>query len=337
MFLKELTELSGVSGCEYEVRNYIKNKLDEIGCQYYVDKLGNVIAHNIGKKNKTIMVAAHMDEVGLMVTHIDSDGFIRFQTVGGIDPRVLNSKQVLVGDKKISGIIGSKAVHLMSADERGKTLPIEKLYIDIGSNSKSETEKIVDIGDYVCFKSDYIEFGDNLIKAKALDDRAGCSAILELLSMKIDADFYGVFTVMEEVGCRGAQTAAFKLEPDFGLVIEGTVCTDMPGVESHSKSTIVGDGAALSIMDKSTVYDIDVVRRVVKIAEENNIAYQYRKSTAGGNDAGAIHKTKEGAKVMAISIPCRYIHSPVSVLNINDYNSVVKLAKAVILTEQKGE
>ncbi|MEA5094349.1 MAG: M42 family metallopeptidase [Sedimentibacter saalensis] len=337
MFLKELTELSGVSGCEYEVRNYIKKKLEEIGCSYCVDKLGNVIAHNKGKKSKTIMVAAHMDEVGLIVTHIDGDGFIRFQAVGGIDPRVLNSKQVLVGDKKIPGIIGSKAVHLMSDDERGKTIPVEKLYIDIGSGSKTETEKLISIGDYVVFVSDYVEFGDSLIKAKALDDRAGCSAILELLSMKLDADFYGVFTVMEEVGCRGAVTAAYALEPDLGIVIEGTVCADMPGIDEHSKSTIIGSGAALSIMDNSTIYDIDIVRAAVKIAEENNISYQYRKSSAGGNDAGAIHKTKDGSKVMAISVPCRYIHSAVNVASKNDYNSVVNLTKAVIIANQKGE
>ncbi|MEL7646801.1 MAG: M42 family metallopeptidase [Sedimentibacter sp.] len=337
MFLKELTELSGVSGCEYEVRNYIKKKLDEIGCTYHVDKLGNIIAHNQGFKTKTIMVAAHMDEVGLIVSHIDSDGFIKFQAVGGIDPRVLNSKQVLVGENKIPGIIGSKAVHLMTEAEKGKTIPIDKLYIDIGSSSKSETEKLVGIGDYVSFKSDYVEFGHNLIKAKALDDRTGCSAILELLSMKLDADFYGVFTVMEEVGCRGAQTAAFALEPDLGIVLEGTVCADMPEVEDHSKSTIVGGGAAISLMDNSTLYDIDTVRSVVEIAENNNIPHQYRKSAAGGNDAGPIHKTKEGSKVVAISVPCRYIHSAVNVASKSDYESVVKLAKSVILVNQKGE
>jgi endoglucanase len=337
MFLKELTELSGLSGCEYEVRNYIKNKLDEIGCEYYVDKLGNVIAHNKGRSNKKIMVAAHMDEVGLMVSHIDSDGFIKFQEVGGIDQRVLNSKVVLVGEKKIPGVIGSKAIHLMSAEERGKSIPIDKLYIDIGTYSKSETEKLVSIGDYVVFKSDYVEFGDNLIKAKALDDRAGCSAILELLSMKLDADFYGVFTVMEEVGCRGAQTAAFALDPDYAIVLEGTVCADMPEVKEHSKVTLIGKGAALSLMDNSTLYDIDEVRKVENIANQNNIPYQLRKSSAGGNDAGAIHKTKAGAKVVAISIPCRYIHSAVNVASMNDYKSVVSLAKAVILENQKGE
>ncbi len=335
MFLKELTELSGVSGCEYEVRNYIKKKLDEIGCEYRIDKIGNVIAHNKGKKNKTIMVAAHMDEIGLIVSHIDSNGFIKFQAVGGIDNRVLNSKIVEVGENKIPGVIGSKAVHLMSAEERGTALPIDKLYIDIGSYSKEETEKLVSIGDYVTFKSEYVEFGDNMIKAKALDDRAGCSAILELLSMKLDIDFYGVFTVMEEVGLRGAQTSAHTLNPDFGIVIEGTVCADMPEVDEHSKTTLTGKGAALSIMDNRTVYDIDTVRYVAKIAEDNNIPYQYRKSSSGGNDAGAIHRVNEGAKVAAISLPCRYIHSAVSVASKNDYNSVVALTKAVLLDQGK--
>lgn len=337
MFLKELTDLSGVSGCEYEVRNYIKSKLNEIGCEYYVDKLGNIIAHNKGTKNKKIMVAAHMDEVGLIVSHIDSDGFIKFQAVGGIDQRVLNSKIVLVGENKIPGVIGSKAVHLMSADERGTSLPIDKLYIDIGTYSKSETEKLVSIGDYITFKSDYVEFGDGLIKAKALDDRAGCSALLELLSMKLDADFYGVFTVMEEVGCRGAITAAYALEPDYALILEGTICADMPEIKDHSKVTQLGKGAALSLMDSSTIYNIEEIRRVAEIAEKYDIPYQYRASSSGGNDAGAIHKSKEGAIVVAVSIPCRYIHSAVNVASINDYNSVVSLAKALITEKQKGE
>ena len=337
MFLKELTELSGVSGCEYEVRNYIKQRLNEIGCEFYIDKLGNVIAHNKGKKNITIMVAAHMDEVGLIVNHIDSDGFIKFKAVGGIDQRVLNSKIVLVGEKKIPGVIGSKAVHLMSEEEKGTSVPIDKLYIDIGSSSKSETEKLVQIGDYIIFKSDYVEFGDNLIKAKALDDRAGVSIILELLSIKLDADFYGVFTVMEEVGLRGAETAAYQLEPDLGIVLEGTVCADMPEVNDQDKSTLIGKGAALSLMDGTTVYDIDLVRDIAKIAEENNIMYQFRKSSSGGNDAGVIHKAKKGSKVVAISVPCRYIHSPVNVASKSDIENVLKLAKEVILENQKGE
>lgn len=337
MFLKELTRLSGVSGCEYEVRNYIKQQLTNIGCEYYIDKLGNVIAHNIGKKNIKIMLAAHMDEVGLIVSRVDSDGFIYFQTVGGIDQRTLNSKVVEVGDNKIPGIIGSKAVHLMSAEERGKSIPIDKLYIDIGSKSKSETEKLVSIGDYVTFKSDYVEYGNNMIKAKALDDRTGCSILLELLAMKLDADFYAVFTVMEEVGLRGAQTASYALEPDLAIVLEGTVCADMPEVSDSEKTTIIGKGAVISIMDSSTIYDIDKVRQLAKLAEENHIPYQFRQSSLGGNDAGAIHKTKAGAKVVAISTPCRYIHSMVSVASKDDLSSVLQLAKSFVLENQKGE
>ncbi|HNZ82269.1 MAG TPA: M42 family metallopeptidase [Sedimentibacter sp.] len=337
MFLKELTELSGVSGCEYEVRNFIKDKLSQMGCDFYVDKLGNIIAHNKGRKNKTIMVAAHMDEVGLIVSNIDSEGFIKFKAVGGIDQRVLNSKAVLVGENKIPGVIGSKAVHLMTSQEKESSLPIDKLYIDIGTNSKEETEKLVNIGDYVSFNSSYVEFGDNLIKAKALDDRTGCSIILELMNQKLDADFYGVFTVMEEVGLRGAETAAYQLEPDLGIVLEGTVCADMPEVEDRDKSTLIGKGAALSLMDATTVYDIDIVRSVAKIAEGNNIMYQYRTSASGGNDAGAVHKTKSGAKAVAISTPCRYIHSSVNVASKKDIESVYMLAKQVILENQKGE
>lgn len=155
--------------------------------------------------------------------------------------------------------------------------------------------------------------------------------------MKLDVDFYAAFTVMEEVGLRGAETAAYQLEPDFGIILEGTVCADMPEVEAHNKSTIIGKGAALSLMDSTTIYDIDLVRKVAKIAEDKNILYQYRTSTSGGNDAGVIHKSKEGAKVVSISVPCRYIHSSVSVASKRDYENAVKLAKEIILENQKGE
>ena len=331
MFLKDLTLLSGVSGCEFEVRNYIKKKLEEIGCEYKIDKLGNVVAHNKGSKNsKKIMIAAHMDEVGLVVSSIDDGGFIKFKTVGGIDNRVLNSKLVEVGEKKIPGVIGSKAIHLMSEEERGASIPVKSLYIDIGSNSKESTEAKVSIGDYVTFKSDYIDFGYNLIKAKALDDRVGCSAILELLSMKLDIDFYACFTVMEEVGLIGAKVVADLIEPDYAIVLEGTVSADMPEVKDKDKVTVIGKGPAISLMDSSTIYNIDDVNFVAELAKKNNIPYQYRRGNSGGNDAGAIHTRKAGCKVVAFSVPCRYIHSPISVASKDDYENVVKLAKLVI-------
>lgn len=331
MFLKELTALAGVSGCEYEVRNYIKKKLDEIGCEYHIDKVGNVIAHNKGPTNsKKVMLAAHMDEVGLIITHIDDNGFLRFNTVGGIDQRVLNSKTVEVGEKKIQGVIGSKAIHLMTAAEREKSLTADQMYIDIGAASKEDAKKLISIGDYVAFKSEYTEFGDGMIKAKALDDRVGCSIILDLLSMKLDVDFYGVFTVMEEVGSRGAYTAAYVLQPDLGIVLEGTVSADMPEIKECDKVTTINGGAVISVMDGTTVYNIDTVRSVVSLAEKNGISYQYRRSTAGGNDSGPIHQAKEGSKTVAVSVPCRYIHSPVNVAGIRDYESALTLVKTIL-------
>ena len=331
MFLKDLTLLSGVSGCEFEVRNYIKEKLDEIGCEYKIDKLGNVIAHNKSANNKKkIMLSAHMDEVGLMVSSIDEGGFIKFKTVGGIDDRILNSKLVEIGENKVPGVIGSKAIHLMSQEERGATIPVKSLYIDIGSSSKENTEAKVSIGDYVSFKSDYIEFGDNLIKAKALDDRVGCSVMLELLSMKLDVDFYACFTVMEEVGLIGAKVAADLIEPDFAIVLEGTVSADMPDVKDSDKVTVLGQGPAISLIDGSTIYNIDDVNFVTELAKKQSIPFQYRRSNAGGNDAGAIHTRKSGCRVVAFSVPCRYIHSPVSVASKDDYENVVKLSKVVL-------
>lgn len=327
MFLKELTELSGVSGNEYEVRNFIKRKLEEMDCNYTVDKLGNIIAHNIGNKknNKTIMLATHMDEIGFMVTGIDESGFIKFKSVGAIDERILVSKVVEIGESKINGVLGSKPIHLMSKDERGKPQSIEKLYIDIGSISKFDTEKIVKIGDYVSFKSNYVEFGDNMIKAKALDDRIGCSILLKLLKEKLDIDFYVAFTVMEEVGSIGAKVAAYNVTPDFSIVLEGTISADMPEVEEHEKVTKIGYGPAISIMDSTTLYDLKLVEHVQEVAKTNNIPWQIRKGTFGGNDAGVIHTTKSGSKVVSISVPCRYIHSPVSVVSKLDYENTYKL------------
>ncbi len=331
MFLRDLTLLSGASGCEYEVRNYIKEKLDEIGCEYYVDKIGNVIAHNKGKSSgKKIAIAAHMDEVGMLVSSIDGDGFIKFKNVGGIDNRVLNSKIVEIGEKKVKGVIGSKAIHLMTEGERGISLPADRMYIDIGSVSKDNTESKVSVGDYVTFYSEYVEFGDGLIKAKALDDRAGCSAILELLSMKLDVDFYGCFTVMEEVGLIGGAVVADQVEPDFAIILEGTISADMPEVKDYSKVTEIGKGPAISIMDAGTIYKEEDIDFVVGLAKNNNIPYQFRLGNTGGNDSGAIHSDLSGCRVVALSVPCRYIHSPINVASKYDYENTVKLTKLLI-------
>ena len=283
------------------------------------------------------MITAHMDEVGLMITDIDDMGLLKFTTVGGIDKRILVSKPVLIGDNKVLGVIGAKPIHLQKREEWQNALEIEQLYIDIGVNNKTEGEKLVSIGDYVIFNSQYVEFGDKLVKAKALDNRVGCSLLIELIKEIEDIGFYGVFTVMEEVGLVGAGPVAYTVEPDLSIILEGTLCYDIPKLDSHLIPTHLNKGPAISLMDRTTLFDMEFRKRITKIAEENHIPYQYRKSSMGGNDSGKIHTTKEGSVTATISVPCRNIHSPTSVMSKQDYENTYKLLKTILLEYEKGE
>ena len=316
MLLKELTEASGVSGNEKEVRDLIISEIKDYVDSYKIDRIGNIIAYKKGKDiGKKLMVTAHMDEVGLMIKDIDNDGFLKFMTVGGIDKRILVSKPVLVGKDKLPGVIGAKPIHLQKPDERTKALNIEELYIDIGARSKEEAEKYVSVGDYAIFDSEYIEFGEELIKAKALDNRVGCSLLIKLIREVTDISFYAVFTVMEEVGLVGAGPAAFEVNPDYAIILEGTLCYDMPKLDTHLIPTYLNKGPAISLIDRTTIYNKDLRNKIVEIAEKNNIPYQFRKTSMGGNDSGKIHTTREGSITATISVPCRYIHSPASVMS----------------------
>ncbi len=338
MLLKKLTEAIGVSGGEHEVRSVIVKEITDKVDHMYIDKIGNIIAYKKGNKNpnKRVMLSAHMDEVGLIVVNIEDSGLIKFKSVGGIDPRVLLSKIVYIGENFISGVIGTKAIHLQEIEERKKALKIKDLYIDIGTSNKEETENLINIGDYIAFNSKYIEFGNNLIKAKALDDRVGCAILIEMLDKEYDFSLYTIFTVQEEVGLRGAKVAAFHVNPDIALVVEGTTCSDVPGTESHEYATRLGEGPAISIMDAASYSDKDIAKTLYQIGIDNNIPVQYKKTTFGGNDSGAIHLTKEGIRTGAISIPCRYIHSPSSVMNKNDYYNCIKIIN-LFLEKIEGE
>ena len=339
MLLKNLTESAGVSGNEQEVRSIIiqaiKDKVDNI----HVDHLGNIIAYKRGIKNpeKKVMICAHMDEVGLIITGIEDSGLLKFKPVGGMDPRILVSKIVNIGVNKVPGVIGAKAIHLQQPKEREKALEINELYIDTGVTSKEEAENIVNLGDYVVFNSKYIEFGDNLIKAKALDDRVGCAIITQVLDRQYDFTLYAVFTVQEEVGLRGAKVAAFNVDPDIALVVEGTTCSDVPGTEPHEYATKLGHGPAISIMDGASYSDKNISRTLYQLGKANNIPVQYKRTTFGGNDAGAIYLTKEGIRTGAISIPCRYIHSPSSVMSKIDYLAGIDILKFFLEHIEKGE
>lgn len=321
--LERLSNAIGVSGGEHEVRKLLREAAAPYG-EIHVDVMGNLYVHKQGD-GPTIMACAHMDEVGMMIKGIMENGMLAYSAVG-VDPRVAISKRVLVGKDKIPGVIGAKAIHLQRGEERTSMPSHDNLFIDIGAKDKQEAMRFVKIGDYAGFDTTFAYFGENLMRGKALDDRVGCAAVLELLQKEYDCNFYGVFTVQEEVGLRGAMIAANYVKPDVALIFEGTTANDMPGVEGHGHVTKVGNGPALSVMDMGTIVKPKMLNALVQAAEESGTPYQYRQGTRGGTDGGSIHKAGLGAIVGGISVPCRYIHSPVSVASVEDYKNVVRLA-----------
>jgi endoglucanase len=263
-----------------------------------------------------------MDEVGVMVTYVRSDGTLSFGNVGGIDPSVVIGKQVRVGKNRISGVVGSTAVHNLSKDEREKAPETDKLYIDIGAEDKEEALKYVSLGDCVYFDSEFTELGSGRIKSKAIDDRAGCAMMIQLLHEKLEYDTYFVFNVQEEIGLRGSTVSAFSVAPDFAIVLEATTAADIDGVSGAKRVCTLGDGPVVSFMDRSTIYDKELYQLAFDIA-----TCQTKTMIAGGNDSGAIHISGKGVRTIAISVPCRYLHSPSSVIELSDLESSYKLVK----------
>ncbi|SEH76191.1 endoglucanase [Ruminococcus flavefaciens] len=321
--LKELCLTDGISGDENAVRDLIISKI-KLVCEYSVDNLGNLICFKKGRKKpkKKLMICAHMDEVGLMVTFIRADGTLSFSCVGGIDPSVIIGRQVHIGKNRISGVVGSTAVHNLSKEDRDKAPEVDSLYIDIGAASKEEAEKYVSLGDSVCFDSEFTELGGSRVKSKALDDRAGCAMMIKLLHEKLEYDTYFVFNVQEEIGLRGSTVSAFSVAPDFAIVLEATTAADIDGVSGAKRVCVLGDGPVVSFMDRSTIYDKELYQLAFDIA-----TCQTKTMIAGGNDSGAIHISGSGVRTIAISVPCRYLHSPSSVIEMSDLESSYKLVK----------
>jgi putative aminopeptidase FrvX len=331
MLIKELTDLNGVSGNENEVRDYIIDKINGLCSTISVDSIGNIIAFKKGTGSRfKVMLSAHMDEVGFMVSGHTDKGFLKFKSVGGIDSRILPGKRVLVGKKRLNGVIGSKPLHQQDRDERERIPKIKDLYIDVGADSKEEAEKMAPLGEFVSFDSDYVELGGDCIKAKALDDRVGCAVLMEVLKYNFEFDMYVCFTVQEEVGLRGAQVAAYNVMPDVALVLEGTTCSDVPNVMPYDYSTELGNGAALTLVDRTCYCDRKMVRFLYETAVKSGIKVQFKQTTTGGNDAGQIQRTGTGVKIASISVPCRYIHSPVSVMSRRDFECVERLTLAAL-------
>lgn len=328
--IKELCSFSGISGREDSVRDFIINQIKDYA-EYSVDALGNLIVFKKGKKTakNKVMLDAHMDEVGMIVTGITSEGFLKFVRVGGINPKVIVGRSVKVGENGISGVVGIKPVHLVDKDKEDVIPSADDLYIDIGASDKEEAEKSVSFGDSVCFDSDFVEFGDGFVKAKALDDRVGCAILIEMIKAGLEYDAWFSFSVQEEIGTRGAQTAAFGIAPDYAVVVETTTAADISGVSDEKRVCLCGNGGAVSFMDRSTIYDKALFDRAFEIAKEKGILCQPKTLVAGGNDAGAIHKSRGGVKVLTVSVPCRYLHSPVCVIKYSDAEESLKLIKAL--------
>ena len=323
--LRKLCNIDGTSGDENVVRDFIINEIKDF-CEYRIDNLGNLICLRKGRKApaKKIMVAAHMDEVGLIITSVTGDGFLKFKTVGGIDTSALMFRNVKINGK-LNGVIGGKPIHLASSEERKKLPKVESLYIDIGASSKDEALSYVSLGDRAVLCGEYAETEENII-SKALDDRVGCATLIKLIKEFDDYDFYASFSVQEEVGLRGAKVSAFSVNPDSAIVLEGTTAADISGVAEENKGCKLGQGVAVSFMDGATVYD----REYYNFALNSGIKCQPKSAVAGGNNSGAIHLSREGVRTVALSLPCRYIHSSSSVANKEDAENLYELAQYML-------
>lgn len=328
--LKRLCELDAPSGSENKVRDFILSEIKDYA-ECTVDSMGNIIAFKKGARtpDKRIMLDAHMDEVGFIVTSVDDNGFLRFTTLGGINPQVVAGRRVRFVKNGIVGVVGVKPVHLCTTDEKGKALKITDLYIDIGAKDKEQALSVVELGDSATFEGGIEPFGDNKLCGKAIDDRAGCAILIDMIKSDLPYDMYFTFTVQEELGLRGAKTAAFSVAPDCAIVVEATTAADISGVSEHERVCTLGQGAAVSFMDRATVYNKELFDLCLKTGKEKNIKTQIKSAVAGGNNAGEIHCSRSGVKTLSVSVPCRYLHSASCVIDKEDLFSVSQLVRAM--------
>ena len=328
--LRQLCETPGAPGFESKIRNLILQETSPLADELTVDNMGNVFVLIKGKTNpdsKKVMLAAHMDEIGFIVTHIDDSGFLRFHTLGGFDPKTLTAQRVVVhGKKDLVGVMGSKPIHVMTQDEKNKVPKSTDYFIDLGMK-KEEVEKYVTVGDPVTRQRELIEMGD-CVNCKSIDNRISVFILIETLKRLKDNPFdvYGVFTVQEEVGLRGANVAAHQINPDFGIAIDTTIAYDVPGAQPHEKITSLGEGAAIKIMDAATICDYRMVAFLKETADKNGIKWQPEILTAGGTDTAGLQRMgKKGAISGAISVPTRHLHQVIEMANKTDVHNCILL------------
>lgn len=335
LLLKKICELPGAPGFEKPIRDFVFKEIAPHVDDCKVDNLGNIIAFKKGHNNpegKKVMVAAHMDEIGFIVTHIDDKGFVRFHTLGGFDPKTLTAQRVIVhGKQDLIGVMGSKPIHVMSAEEKNKVAKTSDYFIDLGM-SKEEVENVVSVGDPITRERALIEMG-NCVNCKSIDNRVSVFILIEALRQLSHHpfDIYAVFTVQEEVGLRGANVSAHSIDPDFGIGLDTTIAYDLPGAQAHEKVTSLGEGVAIKIMDASTICDYRMIDFMKKTANGDHIKWQPEILTAGGTDTAGVQRMgKHGAISGAISIPTRHLHQVIEMADKNDIQGAIDLLKACL-------
>ena len=335
--LQRLCEAKGISGDEGAVRSVIIDEIKDYA-DYRVDPLGNLLVHKKGKEpaKSKLMLSAHMDEVGLMVTDVTSEGYLKFDEVGGIDRRVLPGKAVTVGKNDVYGVIGVKPIHLCKGEESNNIPEYSEMYIDIGAESAQQAMEVVSLGDSVVYASPFLQNGHTL-NSKAIDDRFGCYCLIELIKSDLPYDMDFAFVVQEEVGLRGAKVAAYTLDPEFALVVETTTSAEIPEVKKTKQVCNLGDGAVISVMDRRTIYDKEMIDYALSIASKHQIKAQIKRAVAGGNDAGAIHQSRSGVRTLAASLACRYLHAPSTVASKADCEAMTELLKLLSAGIAGGE
>ncbi len=330
--LKNLTEVVGVSGEEKEIRRLIRDLIADHVDEWHVDAMGSLIAtkKGTGVSDLRVLVDAHMDEVGLMITEIGSDGMLKFAPIGGFDARSLLGKVVQVGPQKLTGVIGAKPIHLLGPGQYDSVVKVDAMRIDIGAKNKDAANGKVKVGDRAAFVTEYEELGVTAV-AKAFDNRAGCAALIELLRAKpYPFDLIASFSVQEEVGLRGAEVAAYSVQPDAALVLECTPAYDLPNENDVSPNVALGKGPSIYVMDRGTIQDPRLVAHITRTAAANDLPYQIRQPGGGGTNTATIQRAGAGIPAATIAVPGRYAHTPVMMINLDDYANVVKLTEATL-------
>ncbi len=329
--LKKLTGSFGPAGDENFIKELIKTEIKSSCEKLREDKMGNLIAYKNGEESELkVMLAAHLDEIGIMITHINEEGFLRFTPIGGVKKEIIPHENFIFAN----GIVGTVGVEETNSND--EKIKFEDMYLDIGAESREKAEELVSIGDAAVFSPNFVDAGGRII-AKGLDDRAGCTALVELLKRidKVPHDLYCVFTSQEEVGCRGAKTAAYDINPDIALAVDVTATGDTP--ESKAREVALGEGTAIKVMDKGSITHPEIKNLLQELSEENNINYQFEVLEYGATDAHSMQLTRGGVPSGTVSIPCRYIHSSSEMIDIDDLEKTVNLLQGFIKSNKLKE